>query len=456
METTLLQFKQNLFKGGIIDTNTSVGGTFVWLPDGMVIRNLFINAVKSICSKYLFKEYLFPVICSGDDFSCITNNIYDFSKGVYWLDEDKLLRPSGESIIYPQFKRWIKTYKDLPIRMFQVGSSFRKGRPRSVFRLIESDPFIEGHTAHASRQEAEEQLESNIALINEVLAFLGLPVLFTNRPIWSNKPVGERTIGFDTILPIGETILVASAYSQMQIFSKLYNIQFYDKNNRSDFTYQTSFGFSSKMLLACLFLASDSKGLIIPPQIAPHQIIIIPVYNKNNFQNITEYTTKVQNVLLNLGFRVTIDDSNKSIGDKRYLYETKGVPMRIEVGNNEFQSNTVSLFSRENNERSDIPFDMLGNHVNTILDNTTRNIMERIHREHSSKIIKCQSVRDIESTIEAGKTAYFPLCFKQACSQEVEKVIKGEVIGYSEHSDYLPCIICGQNTPNFAFQARHI
>ena len=316
------------------------------------------------------------------------NGIYDFSKGVYWVDEDKLLRPSGECIIYPQFRRWIKTHNDLPLRAFQVGTAYRKLTPRGLFRLREQDLFIEGHTAHATRQEAEKQLDLNIKLVNEVLEYIGLPTIFIYRPIWNNKPVSEKTIGFDTLLPNGETVLVACAYSQMQVFSKQFKIQFINKNNEKEYTYQTEFGLSAKPILALLFLSSDEYGLNIIPELAPTQIIIIPITNKNNIEKIMSYSEKIKKQLIEKGLRVKIDSSNKSVGRKRYLYEKNGIPLRIEIGENEINDNKITVFSRETKEKIKINTSKILNQVEDMLNVSSKKIKERIHKKHSENIIK--------------------------------------------------------------------
>lgn len=459
MKSELSKFKQELFKNGIIDYTTSTSGSFVWLPYGVEIRNLFLEQTRKVFSKFSYKEYSFPTIAAGKDFQNITSDIFDFSKGVFWLNDNKLLRPSGEAVIYPQFKRWIKSYKDLPIRVFQIGSSYRKGTPRGIFRSNEAEPFIEGHTAHGSRKESEEQLEKNIEIVKEMLDFMGLPVILTYRPIWSNKPVGEKTIGFDTLLPTGETLLVGSAYSQMQVFSRPFKVQFRNKNNQLDYTYQTSLGFSSRMIFTSLLLSSDERGLNILPEIAPKQIIIIPIYKKDNYDEIATYADNVRKNLIELGFRAEIDFSDKSVGEKHYLNEAKGVPIRIEIGKNELKENAVILISRETNARKKISITDISVHVENMLNESTKSIKERVKKVHSINIIKdILNEEDVIKVIDKGNVASYSLCFDPLCSKKIESNCKGEVIGYSMNKNEKgkSCISCGKSTVYTAFHARHL
>jgi len=457
MKPLLVQFEQNLVNSKIIDTDTSVGGTFVWLPDGMAMRNLFVEAVKKICAKYNFEENLFPTLVASGDFANMASNIKDFSRNVFWTDKDKLLlRPSGESLIYPAFKRWIKTERDLPVRVFQIGTSFRNVTPRGVFRLRESEPFIEAHTAHSTRLQAEKQVEENIRLFEEILDFMGLPAIQTQRPQWSNNPVAEKTFAFDTLMPNGETIHLNSVYQQMQIFSKPFGIKFNDKNGQKDYTYQTEFGFSARMMFACLLLTMDSKGLNFPPQIAPKQVVIVPVLGKNS-EEIMAYTNKIKEALQNAGYRIVMDDdTRKSVGEKRYQYEAKGIPLRIEIGQNETQESTVTIISRETNERVKVPLSTIEKQVGIMLDETLKKIKLRLSSRHILDVIRSSSAEDIQATIEGGKIATYPLCFDEKCSNDIEKKARGEVLGYNHEEIAESCVVCNKPTEYVAYQARHI
>ena len=292
-----------------------------------------------------------------------------------------------------------------------------------------------------------------------MLDFMGLPVILTYRPIWSNKPVGEKTIGFDTLLPTGETLLVGSAYAQMQVFSKAFGIQFRNKNNQLDHTYQTSLGFSSRMIFTSLLLSSDERGLSILPEIAPKQIIIIPIYKKNNYDSISTYADYIKKSLEKFGFRIGIDFSNKSIGKKRYLNETRGIPIRIEIGEDELKEDTVILISRETNERKKIPLKDSSIQIKRMLKETTNNIKDRIKKEHSKNIIKdISNKEEANSVIDKGCVASYSLCFKSSCSKDIEDNCNGEIIGYSMNESKIekPCISCGKLTNYIAFHARHL
>lgn len=457
MKSLLSEFEKRLIDSKIIDNSVSAGGTFTWLPDGTIMHNLFIEAVKKIFLKYSFQECIFPTIVSNTEFKNIANSIKDFSKNVYWLDENKLLRPSGESIIYPHFRRWINTYKDLPIRVFQVGQSFRNVESRGIFRLKETEPFIELHTAHSTRCEAEKQVETNIQIFKEILDFMGLPAIQSQRPPWGNNPVAEKIIAFDTLMPNGETIHLNSVYSQMQVFSKPYKIEFYNNNNQKDYTYQTEFGFGARMIFSILFLAMDEKGLNIPPQIAPKQIVIAPISLQENEKSMA-YVNKIKTILENTGYRIFCDNNTKySIGKKRYLYETRGVPIRIEIGQNEINKNMVTLISRETNNRVEISLNSIIEQVNLMLTESKNKIKNRIKTKHSSNIIKFLAMdAGININIEKGKVAKFPLCFTERCCKAVEKNVRGEVMGYNFKTNLNTCIVCGNKTNYVAFMSRHL
>ncbi|MBP3596995.1 MAG: proline--tRNA ligase [Clostridia bacterium] len=457
MSNVLNEFKKNLFDAGIVDMNPDNNGAIIWLPNGMIIRNIFIESVRESCLEHSFEEFLFPTMVSGKEFRTMSENIFDFSNNVYYVDEDKVLRPSGESIIYPQFRRWIKSYKDLPIRAFQIGTSFRKLTPRSVFRIKEQDLFVEGHTAHTTAREAEEQFCQNIELIRAVLEFLGLPTIYTYRPVWGNKPVSNKTAGIDTLLPNGETILAGCAYLQNQIFSKPFNIQFTNQNNQKDFTYQTEFGLSAKTIFASLFITSDSKGLNILPEIAPIQVIILPVVNDDAYDEVFVYATQVKDILMKSGVRCKIDTSEKSIGKKQYQYEKNGVPVRIVIGEKELQSNEVCLYSREEGSKTYAPIKSVVTSVKGMLEISSDLIRKRISTKHFGDIIEIFSINEeTNKQITNGKVVKYPLCFNPECCQWAEKRIKGEIIGYEDFSTENNCVVCNSKTKTIAYHARRM
>ena len=456
-KSLLEQFENNLSNASLVDANATVGGTFIWLPDGLIMRNLFLNEIRNIFKQYSFEEYTFPEFIALDEFNILANNIKDFSKGVYIVDKDRILSPSGECVIYPYFRRKVHTHKDLPIKVYQFGRQFRKGNPRGVLRMNENGPFTEIHSAHATRHDAENQVLDNIECVKRVMDFLGLPFVFSERPAWSNNPVAEQIFAFDTLLPNGETVHMSSVYSQMQIFSRPFGVQFTDRNGQKDFTYQIEFGFGCRMIFAVLFLTMDEKGLNIPPQIAPHQVVITPIFDKLNLKEIMGYAEKLKDKLINEGFRVAIDDDmKKSIGRRRNSSEVKGVPIRLEIGNSEWTSNIVTLVSRETNVKAEISSFLVGEKVRSMLDDSTRRMKERLETRQRINLVETKSLETIISIVEDGRIADLPLCHMPECAIELERNVKGEVLGYHPNINEESCVICGKQTTYSAFQARHV
>ncbi len=459
MNSLLQDYKKLLFDCKIIDPNTSTRGTFVWMPDGIIMRDILNRETKRIFSKYNYGEYLFPVMVAKEDFSKILDGIFDFSKAVFWVNGERVLRPSGESLVYPQFRKWITSYRDLPIRMYQIGSSFRNGPPRSLFRLNEADPFIEGHTAHSSEEDALKQLDDNVKIQEEILDYFALPVIITHRPVWDNKPVSEINVGFDTIIPTGETILIGSAYYQNQIFSKLYDVKFKNSKDEFEYTYQTSIGYSVRLIFTSLLLSMDEKGLNILPDIAPYQIVIIPI-NKDNNDEVNEYIDKVFNKIKELGYRVRIDNSDDSLKNKHILNEKKGVPIRIEIGKNEMFDKTLKIISRASDERKHIKFTSIKSELNKMILNSNKIIRDKLNKFHEDNIISnFKDINHLCELVNNGKVVKTHLCFNEKCCKEIEKKCFGEVIGYSQDlkdKSEGKCIICNQKTSDVAFLSRHL
>jgi prolyl-tRNA synthetase len=451
------QFNSNLLSADLIDLNSTVSGAFTWLPNGVLMRNLFLDEAKRILGEYDFLEYSFPDFASKDEVDIMTSKIKDFSNNIYFPDNDRALSPSGESIIYPYFRSKIKTQKDLPLKLFQIGRSFRKGTTRSVFRLNENRPFIEIHTAHATRQEAEHQIVEDIKCFREIMSFVGLPSVFSSRPLWGNNPVAEEIFAFDTLLPNGETIHLNSVYSQMQTFSKPFDIQFSDNEGRKDFTYQTEFGFGCRMIFSALFLSMKENTFIIPPQLAPIQVIIIPIICKDGQKEIVEFSIRIADELNSSNIRVKIDDNfHKSVGKRRSKYDNMGIPLRLEIGQNEFSGDYVTLVAREMNEIIQVSSCFVVHKVQNALEETRKVMNARIGKTHDDNIIEADSFNSILKAIESGKIVSTPLCNSIECSKKLERTSKGEVLGYQKEVVIEKCVICGNNTQSVVFFARHV
>lgn len=453
---SLDQFNNLLQQSGVAD-HTYPLTALVWMPYGYKILNLTENYLNGLFEKYGYGRHVFPYLVSSREFDRINKQISSFEKGVFKVTNSIILRPSGESAIYPMFRRWIKSERDLPKKIFQIGSMFRKGSTRGFMRPNENDFFVEAHSAFSSRKEAEIELININNLVEEYLRWLAIPTLKTIRPPWTNKPVAEKEYAFDVLLPIGETSLLNVTYSQMQIFSKAFNISFIRENGTEDYTYQTEFGFSQRSILTSVWLMSNQDNIFLLPSYSPVQVVIIQIDPENS--QLSEYSEKILKLLKSENIRALVDKENKQLFKRFSKYEKIGVPVRLEIGEKELKSSTIKLVRQDNGNKFDYSFNNIGQTVNQTFEKIISDAYFNNEKKLIENIIICDRKEKVLETIKSGKIAKVQLCYCEDCVKKLQKEIGlGEVIGFKHEDNNIdgPCINCHKLTSNLAFYARRV
>lgn len=452
----LNQFNNLLQQSKVIDCTYPLAA-LVWMPYGYKILNLTENFLNGLFEKYGYERHIFPYLVSSCEFDRINKQISSFEKGVFRVTDSITLRPSGESAIYPMFRRWIKSEHDLPKKVFQIGSMFRKGSTRGFMRPNENDFFVEAHSAFSSRKEAEIEFTNSNSLVEEYLRWLAIPTLKTIRPPWTNKPVAEKEYAFDALLPTGETSLLNVTYSQMQIFSKAFDISFTKTKGIKDYTYQTEFGFSQRSILTSVWLLSSQDKLFLLPPYSPIQVAIIQIDTENS--KLSEYSEKVLELLKLKNIRALVDREKGQLFKRFSKFEKIGVPIRLEIGENELKSCTIKLVRQDNGDKADYSFDNIDQIINQTFEKIISDAYDTNEKKLTENIVVCNNKEKVRKTIESGKIAKVQLCNHEDCVKELQVEIGlGEVIGF-QHEDAKiddPCVNCYKLTSAVAFYARRV
>lgn len=429
----------------------------VWRPYGYKILNLNENFLNLLFTRYNYERYVFPFLVSSNEFNHINNKINSFEKGVFKVTDSIVLRPSGESAIYPMFRQWIKSENDLPIRIFQIGSMFRKGGARGFMRPNENDFFVEAHSAFSSKKEAETEIANSNSLVEEYLRWLAIPTLKTIRPVWTNKPVAEKEFAFDVLLPTGETSLLNVTYSQMQIFSKAFNVSFAKKDGAKDYTYQTEFGFSQRSILTSIWLLSNQNNLFLLPNYSPIQLSIIQIDPDDS--KLSEYVDNIYQLLISKNIRAVIDREPKQLYKRFIKYEKAGIPIRLEIGEAELKSSTVKLVRHDNKNKLICSVLNIDKTINEIFEKIISDSYVNNENHLLENIILSEKKETILEIIKMGKISKIHLCNNEQCVKELQKETGlGEVIGFKYEDDklYSPCVNCHKSTSDVAFYARRV
>ncbi|MDD2516035.1 MAG: His/Gly/Thr/Pro-type tRNA ligase C-terminal domain-containing protein [Candidatus Gracilibacteria bacterium] len=455
---SLNKFNILLEQAGIIDSSYPLSA-IIWLPDGYKILNIAEQYLNILFEKYNYKRHIFPFLVSSKEFDHINDNICSFEKGIYKVTESIILRPSGESAIYPMFRKWIKTYNDLPLKVFQIGSIFRRGSTRGFMRSNENDFFIEAHAAFSSREEVERELSSCNDMVNDFMKWLAIPTLKTIRPPWTNKPVAETEYAFDVFLPTKETALLNVTYTQMQIFSKIFNITFTNKNGIKDFTYQIEFGFSQRCILISIWLLSNENNLFMLPIYSPIQIVIFQI--DSPIIELNEYVDKIANILKGSNIRIEVDKKSGQLYKRFGKYEKLGVPIRFEIGKKELDSEIIKIVRQDNKKALFISLNNIIPEIDKLFLEISSEALMNNEKNLIENTIYCTKTEDIKNLINSGKIAKIHLCFSEDCVKNIEKNVRsGEIVGFEyinkNGGDLGKCVNCQKPTSEIAYYSRRI
>ncbi|MAV15917.1 MAG: proline--tRNA ligase [Candidatus Marinimicrobia bacterium] len=292
------------------------------------------------------------------------------------LEEEVIVRPTSETIIWSMYKKWIQSYRDLPILINQWANVVRWEMRTRLFLRTSEFLWQEGHTAHSTAQEAEEETLKILELYRSLAEdFLAIPVL-TGLKTESEKFAGaKRTYCIEAMMGDKRALQAGTSHNLGQNFAKAFGVTFQNKNNEEEMVYATSWGVSTRLVGAIIMTHGDENGLRLPPKIAPIQIVIVPIYKNEEQKNaISKFLDIPLSNLKEKGIRVHEDWTKGTPGSKFNKWELKGVPIRIEVGSRDIDNEEVVLFRRDKNEKNNISIDFLADTAHKILDEIQENL----------------------------------------------------------------------------------
>ena len=436
---------------GLSDKRYPIKGMNVWLPYGLKA----MKGIDSIIRKYVdssdFQEVQFPVLITRDQLSIEFDHVKGFENEVYWvtrggkepLDVEMALRPTSEAAMYGMFPLWIRSHSDLPLKIYQIVSVYRyeTKHTRSFIRIREIH-FFEAHTAHEDYDSAEEQMDEYRKIWDKIRSDLCLPYIIDQRPDWDKFPGAKYTLAFDTAMPGGRSLQIGTIHQYGENFSKNYDIQYLKEDGAHAYVSQTTFGLSERLLAAIIGIHGDDLGLVFPPDVAPVQVIVVPIPSDQHDTN--GMASKVSDLLNRSGLRSQADlRENYTPGFKFNEWEMKGVPLRIEIGSREVAENMVTMRIRTGGGRIRVEMDKLHSGVTEALNNLKKQLTER-SEEFFRKMMKTEE--KLENMI--GKDSIFRVfwCGSRECSDTVEEKSGKSVMGFQWGSESRgKCIVCGKD-----------
>jgi len=324
------------------------------------------------------------------------------------LAEELIIRPTSETIIWNTYRDWIKSYRDLPLLINQWANVMRWEMRTRLFLRTAEFLWQEGHTAHASEQEAVEETRQMLDVYADFVEnWMALPV------IKGVKTPGERFAGavdtycIEALMQDGKALQAGTSHFLGQNFAKAFDVKFLNKENQLEYVYATSWGVSTRLIGALVMAHSDDQGLILPPKIAPVQVVIVPIYKGDEQKaKIDTKAKELMNELKNLNIRVKYDDSdNARPGWKFAEYEMKGVPVRVTIGARDLENNVVEIARRDTKEKSSVSIEGLTDRLASLLSDIQTNMFKKAEAYRDDHITRVDTWQEFLSLLD-GKAGF--------------------------------------------------
>ena len=320
------------------------------------------------------------------------------------LEEELIVRPTSEAIIWSTYKNWIQSYRDLPILLNQWANVVRWEMRTRLFLRTAEFLWQEGHTAHATKEEAiEETMQMNEIYAKFVEDFMGIPVIQGTKTESERFAGAVETYCIEALMQDGKALQAGTAHFLGQNFAKAFDVKFANKEGKLEHVWATSWGVSTRLMGALIMTHSDDKGLVLPPNLAPFQVVIVPIFKGEEQRKlVVDHATKIYNSLQAVGIRVKLDDRDTHTpGYKFNDYELKGVPVRLGIGPKDIEKGSVELARRDDLTKSFISQDKLEIHIKELLKEIQNNLFDKALQHRDQHITSCDTYEDFKKVLDS-------------------------------------------------------
>ena len=444
-----------------------VKGLIVLRPDGYSIWESLRSTFDKKFARNGIRNGFLPILIPESLLGKEQKHFAGFNPEVFWVTHsgtnevgDRLaLRPTSETLAYTLYSKWIQSWRDLPLKINFWNTALR-AEIKATKPFLRTSEFLwqEGHTVHSTKEEAEKEVIKILDIYkNTVEEELAIPVT-TGKKSEKEKFVGaEYTTTMESIMPDGKALQMGTSHFLAQNFSKPFEVKFADKDNVEHFAWQTSWGVSWRLIGAMIMAHGDDKGLVLPPKVAPMQVVIVPIYkNDNDKENVITKVNEIANILELKNIRIHIDSREElTPGYKFNDWELKGVPLRIEIGPKDIENQSMVLAKRYNLEKMKMGLDEVEKIV-TILDEIQTEMLKKAKTEAAGNTIDIENYDEFKMKMEKGGFFNSPWCGKLDCEGKIKEETGAEirVIPFNSENTSKKCIYCKQQSTSVPIFAR--
>jgi|TARA_B100000315_G_C14574465_1_gene587259 prolyl-tRNA synthetase len=425
-------YQELIIKSELADY-TNVSGCIVFRPHAYAIWEILQKFIDKEFKKIGVKNAYFPLLIPEDTLSKEEEHVKGFTPEVAWVTQTgntklakKLaIRPTSETIIYESYSKWIRSWRDLPLKL-NLWNNVVRWEFKHPVPFLRTREFLwnEGHHAYSDKKELEKDKDSILKIYSSFLKdHMALPSLLGKKTDKEKFAGAESTYSLELYLPNGKAIQGPDYHDDGQNFAKAYNIKFKDKNGKENFVYQSTYAITTRMLGIMFAIHSDNNGLVLPPKMAENQIVIIPIMFEKN-KKILKQAKEIKKSFSK--YNPILDDRLEITPGKKYHeWELKGIPLRIEIGPKDLEKKEVILARRDNGKKNPIKIKDLKKNIENELKSMQESLLKKAERLLESNIEKSDNFKDALKKIKDNKIVLVPL----KNSKEVEDILKDKTQG---------------------------
>ena len=439
-----------------------VKGTMVIRPYGYAIWENIQKDMDRRFKETGAKNAYFPLLIPMSYFTKEAEHVEGFAPevavvthaGGAKLEEPLAIRPTSETIIGTMYSKWIQSYRDLPVLMNQWCNVMRWEKTTRPFLRTSEFLWQEGHTVHATEEEAVEETMKMLQVYKDFAEqTLAIPV-FTGKKTEKEKFAGAvATYGMEAMMLDGKSLQAGTSHYLGQNFSKAFDIKFLDKDSKLKHGYTTSWGTSTRMIGAIIMAHGDQRGLVLPPRVAPIQVIIIPIAAHKG--GVIEKAKEIEAMLVKAGIRAETDVRDMSPGWKFNEWEMKGVPLRIEIGPRDIENNQAVIMRRDTLEKINLSLDCIAENINELLDKVQLEMLEKSRRNRDAKVVETDTLDGILQGVEGKNFVKAGWCGCRECEDKVKEYAQATArVMVDEEGVPERCAICGKPAKHKVIFAR--
>ena len=458
-------YTQVIIKAELADY-APVKGLIVLRPDGYSIWESIKESLDKKLKETGHRNGFLPVLIPESLLGKEKKHFEGFNPEVFWVTHsgdseigDRLaLRPTSETLAYSLYSKWIKSWRDLPLKINFWNSALR-AEITGTKPFLRTSEFLwqEGHTVHATRIEAEKEVMEILNIYKKTIEEeLAIPVI-TGKKSEKDKFVGAiYTTTLESLMPDGKALQMGTSHFLGQNFSKPFEVKYLDVNNVETYAWQASWGVSWRLIGGMIMTHSDDKGLVLPPKLAPIQVVIIPIYySKEDREKMILEANKIKDSLSNNNIRVELDSrDNLTPGFKFNDWELKGIPIRIEIGPKDIAKNQVVMARRYNQTKDDINLDKVSETLNLELENIQQQMFVNAKKILDEKVVRVSEYQQFKEELKNGKMIDCSWCGNQTCEDKIKEETGADlrVIPFDNTQKSETCIYCkNSGTTNALF-----